>query len=367
MRTAFALADYQLILCLGPGGVGKTTISAALALDAAIRGRKADVMTIDPAPRLIDALGLRGDTAEPRLVDLDGLRAKAGGQLRASRLDPKRTFDDLVVRHAPSAAARDAILSGRIYHNLSNALAGVADYMAMERLLELYREGTADLIVLDTPPAHEALDFLDAPRRMLELMGSRAVSLLSASRNLMPTQFGVLDLAARAVLAGFDRFTGLRLLTDVQAFVAGFDGMYEGFAVRAAAAQKLLLDPATLIVLVTTAEPERINQTREFVDALNERGLRLGALVVNRLMETLPDGAAIARTELPAALRRKLHRNLADFAVLKHRETVALDALRSALPPEVPVLAAAELSREPLTLRELAAVAARFEIHGASR
>jgi anion-transporting ArsA/GET3 family ATPase len=360
MRVAFDLADYRRIICLGAGGVGKTTISAALALDGAIHGRRADVMTIDPAPRLIDALGLEGDAAEPRIVDLAGLRGKAGGRLRASRLDPKRTFDDLVARHAPSAAAREAILSGRIYHNLSNALAGVADYMAMERLLELSREATADLIVLDTPPAHEALDFLDAPRRMLELMGSRAVTLLSASRNLMRAPFGVLDLAARAVLSAFDRFTGLHLLADVQAFVAGFDGMYDGFAARAAAAQKLLLDPATLIVIVTTAEPERVDQTRELVDALTKRGLRLRAVVVNRLMEPLPDGSAIWRAELPAALKRKLKRNLADFAALKERETIALDALRSILPPEVAIVAAAELSREPRTLKELAAVAAGF-------
>ena len=358
MSAAFNLADYRLVICLGPGGVGKTTLSAALALEAAVGGRKVDVMTIDPAPRLIDALGLEGDAGEPRIVELGGLRAKAGGRLRASRLDPKRTFDDLVARHAPSAAARDAILAGRIYQNLSNALAGVADYMAMERLLGLYREGTAELIVLDTPPAHEALDFLDAPRRMLELMGSRAVALLSASRNLLRAPFGVIDLAARAVLAAFDRLTGLHLLADVQAFVGGFEGMYEGFAVRAAAAEELLHDRTTLIVLVTTAEQERVDQAREFVVALRDRGLRLGAVAVNRLMPAMPDVAAITRAELPAALKRKLQRNLADFTALKRRELLALDILRASIPPEVPIIAAAELRREPRSLKELAALAA---------
>jgi anion-transporting ArsA/GET3 family ATPase len=360
MSAALDLAGYRLVICLGPGGVGKTTFSAGLALEAAVGGRKVDVMTIDPAPRLIDALGLAGDAAEPRAVDLVGLRAKAGGRLRASRLDPKRTFDDLVTEHAPSAAARDAILAGRIYQNLSNALAGVADYMAMERLLGLSREGGAELIVIDTPPAHEALDFLDAPRRMLALMGSRAVSLLGASRGLLRSRLGVLDLAARAVLAAFDRLTGLHLLAEVQAFVGGFDGMYEGFAARAAAAEELIRDPATLIVLVTTAEQERVAQARELVDALRDRGLRLGAVAVNRLLDAAPDAAAIRRASLTPALKRKLRRNLADFTALKEREFLALEVLRASIPAGVPLVGAAELAREPRSLKELAAFAAGF-------
>ena len=363
MSAAFDLTGYRLIICLGPGGVGKTTFSAGLALEAAVGGRKVDVMTIDPAPRLIDALGLAGDAVEPRPVDLGGLRAQPGGRLRASRLDPKRTFDDLVTQHAPSAAARDAILAGRIYQNLANALAGVADYMAMERVLGLSREGGVELIVLDTPPAHGALDFLDAPRRMLELMGSRAVSLLGASRSLMRTPFGVLDLAARAVLAAFDRLTGLHLLADVQAFVGGFDGMYEGFAVRAAAAEGLLRDPATLIVLVTTAEQERVEQTREFVDALHDRGLRLGAVAVNRLLDAVPDAAALTRAAIPAVLKRKSRRNLADFTARKERELLALELLRASIPAGVPIVTAAELRREPRSLKELAAFAASFAKH----
>lgn len=367
MSAALDLAGYRLVICLGPGGVGKTTLSAGLALGAGLGGRRVDVMTIDPAPRLIDALGLEGDAAEPRVVELGGLRAAGGGRLRASRLDPKRTFDELIARHSPSAAARDAILAGRIYQNLSNALAGVADYMAIERLLALYQEGTADLIVLDTPPAHEALDFLDAPRRMLELMGSRAVTLLGASRNLFRTPLGVLDLAARAVLAAFDRLTGLHLLADVQAFVGGFEGMYEGFAARAAAAEALLRDPATLIVLVTTAERERVEQAHDFVGALRERGLRLGAVAVNRLTEELPEPGSIARAALPVALKRKLRRNLADFAALKRRELLALEALREKIPAEIPIVGAAELNREPRALKELAAFAAGFTVREADR
>jgi anion-transporting ArsA/GET3 family ATPase len=361
MTVARSLANYRLVVCLGPGGVGKTTFSAALALQAAVSGRTVDVMTIDPAPRLIDALGLRDDAAKPRAIDLTELSPRAGGELRASRLDPKQTFDELVTRHAPSPAAREAILSGRIYQNLSNALAGVADYMAMERLLAIYREVSPELVVLDTPPAQEALDFLDAPRRMLELMSSRAVALLSASRNLMRTRLGLLDLAARAVLAAFDRLTGLHLLSDVQAFVSSFDGMYEGFEERAAAAAGLLRDPTTAIVLVTMATQDRIEQALEFVAALHERGLPLAAVVVNRLTDNVPDAAAILHNNLPAVLQRKLRRNLGELAALKQREHLAFDRLRQSLPSEVWIIGAKDLAGEPRSLRELAAFAASFE------
>src|SRR5271154_3273704 len=191
---AFDLRSQKLVICLGPGGVGKTTISAALAVHAAILGRAVDVMTVDPAPRLLDALGLEGDSSEPVEVFLDGVhrsrRSKTRGhaRLRALRLDPKRTFDSIIARYALSDAARDAILENRIYRNLSGALAGVADYMAMEKLLELAANPATDLLVLDTPPATEAIDFLDAPRRLLDLLNSRAVNLLGAPAGVFRSQ-----------------------------------------------------------------------------------------------------------------------------------------------------------------------------------
>jgi len=223
---SFDLRSPSLVICLGPGGVGKTTISAALAVHAAMIGRAVDVMTVDPAPRLLDALGLGADSSEPVEVELEGIRhARRGGggsaraRLRALRLDPKRTFDSIVARYAPSEAARDTILENRIYRNLSGALAGVADYMAMEKLLELAANALTDLLVLDTPPAAEAIDFLDAPRRLLELLNSRAVSLLGAPGGLFRSRLRMVDIAARAVLTAFDRVTGLNLLSDIQSFV----------------------------------------------------------------------------------------------------------------------------------------------------
>jgi anion-transporting ArsA/GET3 family ATPase len=364
------LLDGRLLVCLGPGGVGKTTVSAALALRAAIAGRQVDVMTVDPAPRLLDALGLGGDdAAEPREVPLrnlqnmddpDGLADSAGarrrparraGRLRALRLDPKRTFDALVARHAPSPAAADAIMQNRIYRNLSQALAGVGDYMAMERLLELSEEPSTSLVVLDTPPAREALDFLDAPRRLLDLLNSRAVTLLGGG---MRRGFSVVDLAARAVLSAFDRLTGLHLLGDVQAFVRNFDGMYAGFAERAARVQQLLVAGDTAVVVVTTAEPERIAQAHEFLAALRTAGIEPRAVIVNRTLPATAPAEQIARAPLSPALRRKLTRAAEEFAALHQREAAAIASLRAGGPAGLKLFAMPDLGREPAALADLA-------------
>lgn len=372
----------RLLVCLGPGGVGKTTVSAALALGAAMGGRRVDVMTVDPAPRLLDALGLDAvDAAEPHEVALDGLHdvrddvrndvpdapgararrrpALRAGRLRAMRLDPRRTFDAIVARHAPSPAAADAIMQNRIYRNLSQALAGVGDYMAMERLLELSEEPATDLVVLDTPPAREALDFLDAPRRLLDLLNSRAVSLLGGG---MRRGFSVVDLAARAVLSAFDRLTGLHLLGDVQAFVRSFDGMYAGFAERAARAQQLLAARDTAVVVVTTAEPERIAQAHEFLGALRTAGIEPRAVIVNRTLPAIASAAGIARAPLEPALRRKLVRAAGEFAALHRREAAAIASLRAGGLAGLRLLAMPDLGREPADLADLARLGRSLEI-----
>ena len=356
------LPAQSLVICLGPGGVGKTTISAALAVRAAILGCAVDVMTVDPAPRLLDALGLEADSSEPVEVHLDRLlhsrrgSASSRARLRALRMDPKRTFDSIIARYAPSDAARDTILENRIYRNLSGALAGVADYMAMEKLLELAANPSTDLLVLDTPPAAEAIDFLDAPRRLLELLNSRAVNLLGAPAGLFKSQLRMVDIAARAVLAAFDRVTGLNLLSDVQSFVRSFDGMYEGFSTRAARAQDKLRAPDTAIVIVTTAESGRIEQAREFIGALQHAGLRVAAMVVNRVIAELPDAAELASARIAPSLKKKLKRNLADYTALKTREEASLSALRDSLPAGAVLMVAPDLGREPRTIADLAEI-----------
>jgi anion-transporting ArsA/GET3 family ATPase len=337
----------KLLVCLGPGGVGKTTVSAALALGAAIEGRWVDVMTVDPAPRLLDALGLAADTgAELCEVALE----KGQGRLRAMRLDPKRTFDALIANHAPSPAAADAIMQNRIYRNLSQALAGVGDYMAMERLLQLSEAPRTDLVVLDTPPAREALDFLDAPRRLLELLNSRAVTLLGGG---IRRGFGVLDLAARAVLSAFDRLTGLHLLGDVQEFVRSFEGMYAGFADRAMRVQRLLAAHETAIVVVTTAEPERIAHALEFISALRRAGIEPRAAIVNRTLPALASAHRIDRASIPSSTRRKLRRAAEEFDALRAREQAAIESLRANAPGRIELFAIPDLGYEPSELADL--------------
>lgn len=363
------LISGRLVVCLGPGGVGKTTLSAAIALGAAMAGKRVDVMTVDPAPRLIDALGLDPQQAsEPREVPLAGVSQpgqtaaprrpvaahrrpiRHAGRLRALRLDPKRTFDAIILRHAPSPAAADAIMQNRIYRNLSQALAGVGDYMAMERLLELSNEPDTDLVVLDTPPAREALDFLDAPRRLLDLLNSRAVTLLGGG---MRRGLGVVDIAARAVLATFDRLTGLHLLGDVQAFVRSFDGMYAGFADRAQRAQALLGADGTAAVVVTTAEPERIAQAHEFIAALRGASIAPRAVVINRTLPAMPSAGQMAGAAVAPSLRRKLVRAAREFGALKERQDAAILSLREGLPAGLKLLAVPDLGHEPTDLADL--------------
>jgi len=366
MKHPLQLKDHHLVVCLGPGGVGKTTISAALALYGAMEGRAVDVMTVDPAPRLLDALGLDASSSEPQPVSLEGIIDRNGrhrsARLRALKLDPKATFDALVNRYAPSGAAREAILSNRIYRNLSDALSGVGDYMAMEKLLELHLAPDVDLIVLDTPPASEAIDFLDAPRRLLDLLNSRAITLLGRSGGSLLRGLKMVDFAARTVLSAFDKATGLHLLGEVQSFVEGFSGMYEGFAERAQRAAALLRSDQTIVVIVTTAEAARIAQAREFASALEAAGLWVDAVVVNRVMPELPAASEIARAKISPALKHKLARNLKDFAALKHRETHALKDLRAGLGSKSQILVAPDLGREPRTLADLAELARSLEV-----
>jgi anion-transporting ArsA/GET3 family ATPase len=367
MKAPLDLTNRRLVICLGPGGVGKTTLSAALAIYGAMSSRSVDVMTVDPAPRLLDALGLDASSSEPQTVALEsiGNMGKPGSpqpRLRALKLDPKSTFDSIVNRYAPSETARDHILENRIYRNLSNALSGVGDYMAMEKLLQLYSAADSDLIVLDTPPASEALDFVDAPRRLLELLNSRALTLLGRSGGSLLRGLKMVDLAARTVLSAFDRVTGLNLLHDVQRFVESFEGMYAGFAERAQKSGDLLRSKETVVVVVTTAESARVTQAREFIIALEMAGLQVDVVVVNRMMPMLPDASELARMKVPAALKRKLSRNLKDFQALKEREMRAMKELRSGLSADSRILSAPDLGREPRSLADLADLARNLQI-----
>lgn len=293
----------RIVVCVGSGGVGKTTISAALALGGARRGRRVLVLTIDPAKRLGDALGVRSLGNAPRAIPrkvLDRLGVPPEGRLSAMMLDMKRTFDDLVERFAEDEVVRNRILENPIYQHASDALAGSAEYSAMEKVFELSEREDFDLIVLDTPPSQHALDFLEAPQRLLEFLDSRLVHLLlhpafAAGR----FGFRLFQRSAHQVIKALERVSGVSFLEDISEFLLAFEGMSEGFRERAGQVQALLFGPETAFVLAAGPADESVAHATAFLDRLEESGAAVAGVVMNRL-RTWP----VAEVKLPDKSRR---------------------------------------------------------------
>jgi anion-transporting ArsA/GET3 family ATPase len=269
------VTERRTVICCGSGGVGKTTVAAALALEAARRGRKACVVTIDPAKRLADALGV--ETLSNRATLVAG---EWPGELWALMLDTKSTFDDLVARYAAGPAQAQGILDNRLYRNLSQALSGTQEYMAMEKLYELHEDGRYDLVVVDTPPTRNALDFLDAPRRLTRFLDNRIFRLL-----VMPTRvyLRAVSVATQTFLRTVSRVVGAEVVEDAVAFFKAFEGMEQGFRDRAARVQSLLSEPGTAFVVVASPRRDTVEEALFFVDRLDESGYETAAVVVNRL------------------------------------------------------------------------------------
>jgi anion-transporting ArsA/GET3 family ATPase len=291
----------EILLCCGPGGVGKTTIAASAAMLAAttVPGRVL-VLTIDPARRLADALGLDGIGNDVVRID-DATLAAAGavprGELHCAMLDMKRSWDDLIRRHAPDAATASRILTNPLYQNITGRFVQSHDYIAMERLHELHATGEWDLIVVDTPPTRNALDFLDAPARMEEFFSSRLLRWLIA-----PARGGLLGLAARPFTQIADRILGTQFLEDITEFFLSLQSMYGGFVERARAVSRLLSDERTSFVVVATPEPTPLREADFFLRELGRRRYEVGALVLNRaLPATLSRPATEAAAEALAA------------------------------------------------------------------
>ena len=339
------LADRRVAICAGSGGVGKTTTSAALAAGMAARGRRVAVVTIDPAKRLATSLGLERLGNEPQLVpparlESHGFALADGGELWAMTLDSKRTFDSLIERLAPDPKAAQEVLDNRIYQQLSSAVAGSQEFTAVAKLYELDRSGRFDLIVLDTPPARNALDFLDAPDRLTGFFGGRALGLF-----LRPAGIGgrIIGTGSGVVFGLLRRVTGVDLLSDVSVFFRALGGMIDGFRERADGVKQLLADPGTTFLLVTSPQYEPVQEAIHFHRQLVAADMAFGGLVVNRVHE-LPDGAgsvlpASARDALGERLARRVEAAARDAAALAERDRESLARLHSELggPPTVQV------------------------------
>ncbi len=313
--VARALLTRRIVVCVGCGGVGKTTVAAALALEAARRGRRALVLTIDPARRLADALGTGPLGGEPRALpeaELRALGVPPDGSLSAVTLDMKRTFDGLVERLNDSAEARKRVLENPIYQHLSDALAGSLEYSAMEKVYELYERREFDLVVVDTPPSQHALDFLEAPTRLIEFLDSPIVHMLihpafSAGR----LSFKLFQRGTRRVLQLIERVSGLSFLEDLSEFLLAFEGMAEGFRDRARKVRELLVSRESAFVLIAGPSPQSVPQAEEFLARLETHRVPLAGLVLNR-MHLWPGTAApleLSERELPGhqgALARAL-------------------------------------------------------------
>ena len=339
------LLDHRIVVCCGSGGVGKTTTAAAIALEAATTGKRACVVTIDPAKRLADALGLEELTNTPHRIE--GEWSAGGGELWALMLDTKSTFDDLITRYSDDGQQARRILDNRLYRNISGALSGTQEYMAMEKLYELHSEGKFDVVVVDTPPTRNALDFLDAPRRLTRFLDNRVFRLL-----MTPTRayLRAVSVATQALLRTISKVVGGEVVADAVAFFQAFEGMEEGFRNRAQAVLALLSDPATAFVLVASPRRDAVDEALFFAERLHESGISVETLVVNRLYPRFGDGtAAGAREQAGGGGDRDgaasgLWANLADFREVAEREEAHFADLAARVAPapvvRVPFLAA---------------------------
>jgi anion-transporting ArsA/GET3 family ATPase len=344
--------QQRTLVCCGSGGVGKTTTAAALALEAARAGRRAVVVTIDPAKRLADALGLEGLTGTPSRIEGDW-----PGELWALMLDTKSTFDELVTQNAGDAEQAQRIQQNRFYRNISGALSGTQEYMAMEKLFELHQRTDFDVVVVDTPPTRNALDFIDAPRRLSRFLDHRLFRMVtSPGRGIVKA----VNVAAQAFLRTVAKVVGAEVIDDAIAFFQAFEGMEQGFRDRAEAVFHLLSADETAFILVASPRRDTIEEARFFATKLGEADIRVRALIVNRMHPRFGDGLAEATAERARTFEGTdlggLYRNLADFQLVASREEEHLAGLADAVAP-APVVRVPFLSTDVHDLDGLTEVA----------
>ncbi|MET0729038.1 MAG: ArsA-related P-loop ATPase [Acidimicrobiales bacterium] len=348
------LAAKEIVIHCGSGGVGKTTTAAAAAAMAAVHlGGKVLVLTVDPARRLANALGLEEFGNIEKQVPVEAF-AEVGveprGELWAAMLDTKQSWDDLIHRHAPDPQTRDAILANPLYKNITGRFVQSHDYIAMERLYEIHASGRYDLIVVDTPPTRNAIDFLEAPERMADFFSSRLLRWLT-----VPARSRVLSMASKPFYNVADRVLGSKFLEDIAEFFLLFQTMYDGFVDRSQAVTRTLADSRTTFVVVSTLESAPVAEAEFFIEALDERRLHLGAVVLNKvlpdwfldegttasaqaLVSGAPDVAAALPPELGAPeqvtrVLREVGESFLNFQVVAKREAETRAELATA--PEV--------------------------------
>jgi anion-transporting ArsA/GET3 family ATPase len=333
------LEGKDVCICAGSGGVGKTTTSAAIATGMAARGLKVCVLTIDPAKRLADSLGLKelGNEArqvDPKLFAAQGVEIE--GELWAMMLDAKATFDELVARHAEDEESRDRVLDNRIYQQISSALAGSQEYMAMEKLFELHSEGRYDLLVLDTPPTRNALDFLDAPKRLTQFIEGRSLRVFMKPTGLAAKVAGR---GASVALSVLKRIVGFDLLADLAEFFNAFSGMVDGFQARAKRVNSLLADSRTCFLVVCGPQGEPVDEAVYFHRKLVEAKLPFGGVIVNQVhypAEQLRGSgghleASLAEKLGDEELATRVADNFADYQALAERDARNIERLAKEL------------------------------------
>jgi anion-transporting ArsA/GET3 family ATPase len=344
MSVAERMVGKRICICTGSGGVGKTTTAAAVAMGLAAHGQRVAVVTIDPARRLAGSLGLEQLDNEPRLVQpahFAGQGLEVRGELWAMMLDAKRTFDELIELLAPDVATREAIFANRIYQELSSAAAGSQEFTAVAKLYELDASGRFDTIVLDTPPSRNAMDFLDAPEQLTGFLEGRALKLIIA-----PTGAAA-AIAARGtgvVFSALRHITGVDLLADLSAFFRVLGGVVDGFAERASAVSRLLVDPGTTFLIVTSPEPASVEEAIFLRRRLSEAGMPFGGLIVNRVRvlarnpPTIDESALTADFDGDHRLAVRSIETLRDLRALARRDAAGLRRLSVEFDDEHPTL-----------------------------
>ncbi|MDH3641881.1 MAG: AAA family ATPase [Gammaproteobacteria bacterium] len=356
------VAEQRIIICCGSGGVGKTTTGAALGVLAARQGRSALVMTIDPAHRLAQAMGLAALGHEPEPVAVD-----APGSLAAMMLDTKRTFDKLVEQYAPSSQVREAIFANEYYRQLSSSLGGSRELVAMERVLEAVNEEGYDLLIVDTPPAHHALDFLDAPGRLIDLIDGSLTSMLVKPYGLAArAQFNLFRQSSAMTLKFMERLTGFEMLADLSEFLLAFSSMFDGFKERSHRVMELMREPSTTFLLICAPEESSLQQVGQFQARLRGENLGIAGVLVNRVHVCDPeagdlDGGALSTLSQMTVEGRPLAGlvDRVEAAYAEHRILGAADAraMQGLMGGDLPVRTVPHFRRDLHSMFDLEAFA----------